>query len=349
MRAPAAEPPLWRRWATRVYLTFRVSTLGFTLLLPLAGSGSAAAGWRPAQAGWLVAIAMAFHVFAYVLNDVVDLAVDRSEPLRADSPLVRGEIGTTHALVLAWMQPPIAFGVALLSGGDPKMLVWLALAFVTMAAYDFYGKRCRWPLVTDAVQSAGWCALLLMGAWSMAPGPTPVTWWLVGYVFACVMLVNGVHGGLRDLANDQRCGARTTALWLGARTGAGHGVVVSRSLAWYAMALQTALVVCALGAVEVSATDPLRGIAFMLVGLILGAACVSLYAAFRRAQDRPALVSAGAWNIAATLLVLPAVLWPQLGLTGSMVLLAIVVLPVLAMWAYNGSHWHLQPTEGPSR
>lgn len=349
MRPPTAEPPRWRRWAIRVYLTVRVSTLGFTLLLPLAGSASAEAGWRPAQAAWVVAIAMAFHVFAYVLNDVVDLAVDRSEPLRADAPLVRGEIGRTQALVLAGVQAPLAFGIALLSGANAAMLAALAVAFAAMAAYDLYGKRCRWPLVTDAVQSLGWCALLLMGAWTTTLGPTPATWWLVGYVFACVMLVNGVHGGLRDLANDQRCGARTTALWFGARTGVGHAVVVSRVLAGYAMALQTALVVCALGAVHASAAGPMRGAAFAVVVLTLAAACACLYAAFRRADDRPALVSAGAWNIAATILVPPAVLWPQLGVTGTAVLLAIVGLPVLAMWAYNGSHWHLQPTGEPSR
>ena len=347
MHLPTAKPPLWRRWAIRAYLTIRVSTLGFTLLLPLAGSASAAPGWRPAQAAWLTAIALAFHIFAYVLNDVVDIDVDRSEPLRADSPLVRGEFGRTQALVLAWAQPPLAFGLALAGGTSTPALAWLTLAFAAMSVYNVYGKRCPWPLVIDAVQAVGWCALLLMGAWDATPSPPGATGWVAGYVFLCVLLVNGVHGGLRDLANDQRCGARTTALWFGARAGAGDAVIASRALTRYAFALQIGLAVCAIGAACAFGAGEVRGSAFFPVLATLAAACATLFTAFYRAHDRRAFVCAGAWNIVTTVLVLPALVWPQIGATGGAVLLAIFGLPVLAMWAYNGSHWRLAATEEP--
>lgn len=347
MHLPTAKLPRWRRWAVRAYLTIRVSTLGFTLLLPLAGSACASPGWRPVQAAWLIAIALAFHIFAYVLNDVVDLDIDRSEPLRADSPLVHGEIGRLQALALAWTQPPLAFGIALAGRASAPVLAWLALAFVAMAIYDVYGKRCHWPLVTDAVQAVSWCALLLMGAWDANSSPPEATWWVVGYVFLCVMLVNGVHGGLRDLANDQRCGAQTTALWFGARAGAGNAVITSRALTLHALALQTGLAVCALGAARAIEIGTARGSALVPVVATLVAACASLFVAFRRVHDRRALVGAGALNIVATVLVLPALVWPQIGATGGAVLLAIFGLPALAMWAYNGSHWRLAATEGP--
>jgi 4-hydroxybenzoate polyprenyltransferase len=347
MHPPTAEPPLWRRWAIRVYLTLRVSTLGFTLLLPLVGSASAAPGWRPVQTAWLIAIALMFHTFAYVLNDVIDLDVDRSEPLRADSPLVLGEIGRAQALALAWTQPPLAFGVALAGGASVWVLAWLGVAFVAMATYDVYGKRCPWPLVTDAVQAVGWCALLLVGAWDASPAPPGATWWLAGYVCLCVLLVNGVHGGLRDLKNDQRCGARTTALWFGARAGIGNAVLASRALLLYALALQAGLAVCALGAARASEVSTMRGSTSILVAATLVAAGATLFTAFRRAHDFRALVGAGSWNIVATVLVLPAVVWPQLGPAGAATLLAIFGLPVLAMWAYNGSHWHLAASDGP--
>jgi hypothetical protein len=161
------------------------------------------------------------------------------------------------------------------------------------------------------------------------------------------MMVNGVHGGLRDLANDQRCGARTTALWFGARAGAGNAVIASRALTLHALALQIGLAVCALGAACAIEVGTTRGSALAPVVATLAVACASLFVAFRRAHDRRALVSAGAWNIVATVLVLPAVVWPQIGASGGAVLLAIFGLPVLAMWAYNGSHWRLDATEGP--
>src|SRR4029077_10201067 len=39
----------------------------------------------------------------------------------------------------------------------------------------------------------------------------------VAYGATFIFLINGVHGGLRDLVNDLRCGMATTASFLGAR------------------------------------------------------------------------------------------------------------------------------------
>lgn len=349
-RGRAAPHPLWRGLIVGLYLTIRVSAFGFTGLLPLMGAASVASAWSAVQTAWLLAIALAFHVFAYMLNDVVDLWVDRSEPLRADSPLVRGELRRTHALLITWLQVPLAFVLAWAAGAGAAALGWLAVAFVAMTLYDIYGKRCPWPLLTDAVQAAGWCTLLLLGATFFGTAPNAATGWLASYVFLCVMLVNGVHGSLRDLANDHRRGARTTALWLGARPGTGSGVRVSPALALYALGLQMGLVVCALATWNAldhgSTTDGAR--AFGLLLTVLAAAVLSLLAAARRAANRRSFVAAGAWNIVATLLVMPALAGPLLGWVGSSVLLAVLLLPVLAMWAYNGSHWGMTEPSPPS-
>jgi 4-hydroxybenzoate polyprenyltransferase len=350
MRGGAAAAPRWRSALAGLYLTIRFSAFGFTGLLPLvgaasvAGVASVAGGWNAPLVLWLLAIALAFHIFAYMLNDVVDLWVDRSEPLRADSPLVRGSLGRGQALLIACLQVPLAFVLAWAAGAGAAAFGWLALAFAAMALYDLYGKRCPWPVLTDAVQSAGWCSLLLFGAVFSGGTPNAATGWLATYVFLCVMLVNGVHGSLRDLANDQRRGARTTALWLGARPGAGSGVLVSPWLALYTLGLQAGMVLCALGTWQVlpHATHAASARALGLLLVVLGAAVLSLLAASRQAADRRTFIAAGAWNIVATLLVLPALMGPLLGLAGSAVLLAVLCLPVLAMWAYNGSHWRLK-------
>jgi hypothetical protein len=51
------------------------------------------------------------------------------------------------------------------------------------------------------------------------------------------VLVNGVHGGLRDLPNDLAHGSHTTAIQFGARP-AGSGVLVPASLRRYCWSLQ---------------------------------------------------------------------------------------------------------------
>ncbi len=52
--------------------------------------GAATPAW-PRLLG-IFAVGLAFHVFAYVFNDVIDLPVDRTQPRRAGDPLVKGEV-----------------------------------------------------------------------------------------------------------------------------------------------------------------------------------------------------------------------------------------------------------------
>jgi 4-hydroxybenzoate polyprenyltransferase len=61
----------------------RFAVLGFSLLLPLAGAATVASDVSMAQVAALLAVAFAFHMFGYVSNDVFDLPIDRTEPLRA--------------------------------------------------------------------------------------------------------------------------------------------------------------------------------------------------------------------------------------------------------------------------
>lgn len=344
---PATEPVLLR-WAVAVYLTIRVSALGFTWVLPLVGAASTAVPASATPA--LLLTALSFHVFAYVFNDVIDHHVDRSEPLRSDSPLVRGHVSRGQLLVLAWAQPPLAFTLALAGGASAATLAALLGAFVAMALYDVYGKRCAWPLLTDAVQAVGWCALVLVGAWWHERTTPPLTGWLVAYVFFCVLLVQGVHGGLRDLANDGRSGARTTALWLGAWADARGGIALSRALLAYALGSQLALwatalaasaSAAALAAATASAPASSEHAARLLTMAALVGASAALARAYRCRSDRRRFIASGAWNIVGTLLVLPALVLPQLDATGAATLLAALLLPVAAMLAYNGSHWRV--------
>jgi 4-hydroxybenzoate polyprenyltransferase len=330
------------RCAVAVYLTIRVSALGFTWVLPLVGAASTGVSSSVTPA--LLLVALSFHVFAYVLNDVVDYWVDRHEPLRSDSPLVHGRVSRRCLLVLAWVQPPLAFPLALLGGASGAALTALLGAFIAMTVYDVYGKRCAWPLLTDAVQAAGWCALVLAGAWWQGLTTPPLTVWLIAYVFFCVLLVQGVHGGLRDLANDARSGARTTAQWLGARAGEGGGIALSRAMAVYVVLLQAAMGATALAALSSVPVDAAAGGAARALTLAaLFGAAAALARAYACRGDKRRFIANGAWNIICSLLVLPALVLP--GLDGGMTatLLAALLLPITAMLVYNGTHWRVPP------
>lgn len=199
----------------------------------------------------ILGVGLAFHVFAYVLNDVVDLPIDRSEPRRSDFPLVTGRVSRSQALAVSVGCIPVGLGLAALQGPIGAVAV-LALAYGTMAVYDVWGKRSRLPVLTDLVQGLSWAALLWWAATATGQ-PRAMTAWLAGSIVVFILLANGVHGSLRDLANDLRCGARSTAIALGARPLAGGGVAAPPTLTWYAAVLH-ALVIVGVGAAVLS--DP---------------------------------------------------------------------------------------------
>lgn len=323
------------RFFQRLYIFLRISTLGFTLLLPLLGAASTRRVLPFPQNAFLIAVAFAFHVFAYVLNDVMDLWLDRTEPLRADSLLVRSEVDRRRALWLAWLQVPIAFALASYASASRAALVSLGLAFLALTIYDVYGKRCPWPLLTDAVQALGWCALALFGALFEVSVLWIETVWLIAYVFVYVIMVNAIHGSLRDIANDFARGARTTAIWMGARPGANGQIHLSPTLIVYGIVLQGALVGFALLALDAVGY---RSSAILPV-LTIVASSALLPASFAFRRDRRRLLAFGAWHIVATLSVLPFLYLPVLNVSGIVTLLAVFLLPCIAMFRYNGSHW----------
>lgn len=203
-----------------VYRFIRFSALGATAILPLLGAASVTPRVGARLLLGLLAAALLFHCFAYVLNDVIDLPIDRREPQRATFPLVRGLVSPAQALAFALAQVPLAFALTAGLGGGRLAYGALALACALMTVYNLWGKRGPFPPLTDLVQGLGWAALLVYGA-ALAGRPTPLTAALAAFEVVFILLINGVHGPLRDLANDLRCGARTTAILLGARPARG--------------------------------------------------------------------------------------------------------------------------------
>jgi 4-hydroxybenzoate polyprenyltransferase len=296
----------------------RFPVIGASALMPLLGAATVNPRPSAAQILSLLGLALAFHNFAYVFNDVIDLPVDRTEPLRAECPLVRGTIKPWQALAFAGLMLPLAFGLTTWQGGPLRAYLALGASFVLMAAYDLWGKRTRFAPLTDLVQALGWGAYTLYGA-AMMQGPiTRLTAVVVVFVVVYILMVNGVHGSLRDLKNDRDCGMRSTALLLGARP-RGEGVTLSRPLAAYTLVLQASLIALTL---------------FPLVSNDLG------YAARERALTAVAVLSitlfslyrlrtAASWSARSSRMIIAGAQHIALLLAGLVVLLARWVAPGL--------------------
>lgn len=324
-----------------LYFFIRFPALSFTAVLPLLGAASVTMHLSPAQVLALVAVAVMFHIFAYVLNDVVDLPLDRIDVWRTDYPLVRQSVQPERALLVALVQVPLVFVATAAMGASLAAHAALAAAVALMTVYDLWGKRCPVPLVTDAVQATAWCGLMLYGALS-AGTPGSVTALLAAHLFVYVMMINGIHGSVRDLASDWRGGARTTAIYLGARPREHGGVVLPRRFVAYAWSLQGALVGITLARLLRSASTGGEGVGPVVwtssLGLTLAAVLVPAVAV-RFAAHGPKLGLAGTLHLVASLGVLICLYGISMNGATVAVVLFLYSVPLLAMWAHNGSTW----------
>ena len=190
----------------------------FTVFLPLMGAGTAAGEATLTHLLIIVVVALQFHIFTYVLNDVVDLPVDRLMPKRARHPLVRGEVSSSAALTSALLQVPLLLGTAWLTQRSLQAVLALVVALICMAIYDLWGKRNPFPPLTDLVQALSWGSLTLYGGWA-AGGPTLLTFLLAAIFVVFILLMNGVFEGVIDIEEDSAAGLKTTAMTFGVRPG----------------------------------------------------------------------------------------------------------------------------------
>lgn len=304
----------------------RFSVLGFSLLLPLAGAATVASDVSIAQIGALMAVAFAFHIFGYVSNDVFDLALDRTESLRAGSPLVRGLIAPRVAFVIAMIPVPLAAALHLLAGGPPIAAAVLMGGMALGLVYNARGKTIAVPLAGDAVQALAWIALALYGALTLRAALTIPFAFLAATVFLYVLMINGLHGGLRDIANDARHGAKTTAILLGARADDEGRLIVPRIIIVYGMTLHILLLLT--GVLAVMGRWPLAAAAIGIAHAVLWGLARK---ALRPTAERMEVVRAGFAHLFISLgvVLLPFALFGNGAVAATMI--AVYAIPVIVL------------------
>jgi 4-hydroxybenzoate polyprenyltransferase len=236
------------RWIRRAWYLlsalkqfFRIPYLSFPIILPLLGAATESLQLTNNQILGLIGVALAFHIFVHLQNDVVDLPLDRTQLLRANSPLVRGIVQPWQALTIAFLQLPLALALSYWLRATALAYVAFAGAVILMSIYNLWGKRNAFPFLTDVLQGLGWSAMVLYGAAVISTHPTALVMVIIAFVVVFIVMINGVHGNLRDLTNDLQCGMRTTAMLLGARPLDGEGLMIPLRLKLYALMLQMLL------------------------------------------------------------------------------------------------------------
>lgn len=319
----------WRAFSRLV----RFPAIGATANLPLLGAVTVDADTDVGRACLLVAIGTAAHIYGFILNDVIDLPLDRTDPARSESPLVRGTIARSHALVAALSQLPIALALTLWAGGGSAACAALVAAFALGATYNLYGKKFSFPPVTDAVQGVAYALLTLSGALMTLGQLTKVTVAVCVYIGLLVFTVNGVHGSLRDLANDLRHCARTTAVFFGASPLDENRISLPRRFRLYMFILQALLattIVTPLAYNWLGYDELMRVWTLASLGVMLALSVLLLGAFARPVAPRNDLVFAGTLHMLLCLGLPVVLLTPALDPMVVVVLWGLLVGPWLA-------------------
>ena len=195
-----------------------------------------------------------------------------------------------------------------------------------MTAYDVFGKRFRIPPLTDVAQGVAWFCWIGFGATLVSGGFPPLAVEVGAYAVLYTTLINGVHGGMRDLRNDLACDAWTTARFLGIRPRGESGIAVSAAAIAYCVLHQAALVALSMG-VTLRAGG---GTAALLVVAAANAACV--FGLVRVLQpERPGWGLAFRLHLFLLLIPIIAAVAPVAGADNAAVAALVLALPLLLL------------------
>ena len=193
----------------------RFEYLSVAVIFPLLGAATATEQLDGFRLLGILGVAIAFHIYVSLLNDIIDLPLDRTNQARAHYPLVSGAISITTALTITLFQLPLAATIIYWQSGPLAAYAAVAVAFGMMTIYNIWGKRSPFPPAIDVIQGIGFSSLTLYGA-ALTGGLTPLSWLAFTLGVLWMVLIN-LLGGLRDLHSDLAFGVNTTPIYFGMR------------------------------------------------------------------------------------------------------------------------------------
>jgi 4-hydroxybenzoate polyprenyltransferase len=201
----------------------RLFNMGLTGVAPILG---ALAMWNvnmltPLKLVILFIIGSLAHSYGFVLNDFIDIKVDKLSKDLSSRPLVQGSITRKRAAFFAVSCMIGSFLLSLIFFSELRnyifLILILLLAYFFATVYDIASKK--YPGMDLFVAGAVFF-LILFGASTIG---TPTT---LAYIVALigglqVLFMNMINGAIKDIDHDKEGSANTIAIRLGANIHAG--------------------------------------------------------------------------------------------------------------------------------
>jgi len=159
-------------------------------------------------------------IFGFLVNDLVDIELDRHVDELQKKPLVSGDVSKNAALIIAFFLAFAAFFfISVLWYGTTinynKFIgfICIILAGILGTTYDVYGKKI---VGSDFLVAISVSLIFLFGALSFGQ-PTIITWIVFLLTFENLLYMNAIQNGIKDADHDYKIGVRNIALTSGVK------------------------------------------------------------------------------------------------------------------------------------
>ena len=205
----------------------RLFNMGLTAVAPVLGALSmwdvgSLELWRLCV---LFLIGSMSHIYGFVINDVIDIRLDKLSKDLSARPLVRGSITRRAAVIFAVSCMIGSFLLSLVFFSD--MFRYLVLAGILFIAYflaTVYNIASKKYPGMDLVLASAIFFFILFGAWTIG-APTNLAYIVALIGGIQVLFMNMINGAIKDIDHDKQGSANTVAIRLGARVQAGTMVL----------------------------------------------------------------------------------------------------------------------------
>jgi 4-hydroxybenzoate polyprenyltransferase len=155
-------------------------------------------------------------IWGFIHNDYCDFEYDRIPEELSERPLVKGTVSRRSALVIVMICLLINLTIPLFFVKTILLAIVLVFSIIFAALYNILSKKI---VGSDAFYAGSATLLVLFGALAVSGGQGlrglgELTLIILAIEFIDHFFFNAVEGGLKDVENDQKAGAKTIATYL---------------------------------------------------------------------------------------------------------------------------------------
>lgn len=190
----------------------------------------------------LFIIGLLSAIFGFVLNDYIDIDLDKLSKDLSMRSLVKETISKKNAMYIFLMCFSITYAIIFVFfyQNNPSFFIGLfciIMAYILAIIYNTFGKKV---IGTDFLLALAESLLFLFGALIVLTDGTPsiLTWIIFILVFNQMLYMNAVEGGLKDADHDYLKNVKNIALFTGVKVTQDKRVLIPISFKAFGMGIR---------------------------------------------------------------------------------------------------------------